>query len=259
MKEWSGREIVFPKSMHFTALGTDTNYLPKSEYKIISYVDSIGCTSCKLRLAQWEKLIIQLDSIGNSSVLFFLHPKDQNELNYILKRDNFTHPLCIDRNDSLNKLNHFPSEMAFQTFLLDKDNKVIAIGNPIHNPSVKNLYLKIICGEKVEYGPESQVIKTKVDIDKISIYLGRFDWQEEQKATFVLNNSGDKPLVIEYVNTSCGCTSVDYSKEPVQPGKNIQLNVTYKADHPEHFNKTITVYCNAESSPIKLAISGDAN
>lgn len=59
-------------------------------------------------------------------------------------------------------------------------------------------------------------------------------------------------------DTSCGCTTVSYSQEPVQPGKEIKLDITYKADHPEHFSKTITVYCNTESSPIRLTISGDA-
>ncbi|WP_373726842.1 DUF1573 domain-containing protein, partial [Bacteroides heparinolyticus] len=34
--------------------------------------------------------------------------------------------------------------------------------------------------------------------------------------------------------------------------------VSYKAEHPEHFNKTITVYCNAEISPLVLQINGDA-
>jgi hypothetical protein len=36
------------------------------------------------------------------------------------------------------------------------------------------------------------------------------------------------------------------------------LEVTYKAEHPEHFNKTITVYCNIESSPLVLKIMRDA-
>ncbi|WP_373758627.1 DUF1573 domain-containing protein, partial [Bacteroides heparinolyticus] len=53
-------------------------------------------------------------------------------------------------------------------------------------------------------------------------------------------------------------TTVTYSKEPVQPGKEIVLEVSYKAEHPEHFNKTITVYCNAEISPLVLQINGDA-
>ncbi|MEL5893774.1 DUF1573 domain-containing protein [Bacteroides sp. GD17] len=73
-----------------------------------------------------------------------------------------------------------------------------------------------------------------------------------------MKNIGNKPLVIEDMNTSCGCTAVEYSKEPALPGKEIALNVTYKADHPEHFNKTITVYCNADTSPIVLKISGNA-
>ena len=97
-----------------------------------------------------------------------------------------------------------------------------------------------------------------MDASNISVSLGRFDWQEEQKATFILKNVGDKPLVIQDVATSCGCTTVAYSKEPALPGKEIDLEVVYKAEHPEHFDKTITVYCNTENSPLVLKISGDA-
>ncbi len=148
--------------------------------------------------------------------------------------------------------------MAFQTFLLDKDNKVLAIGNPIHNPKVKELYLKIIRGEQIEQENASKQIITKVGIDRTSVSLGNFNWQEEQKATFTLKNTGDKLLVIQDVATSCGCTTVSYSKEPIQPGKETTLEVAYKADRPEHFAKTITVYCNVEHSPLTLKISGDA-
>lgn len=97
-----------------------------------------------------------------------------------------------------------------------------------------------------------------MSIDKTSVLLGNFDWQKEQMTTFVLKNTGDKLLVIEDVNTSCGGTAVNYSREPVQPGEELSLYVTYKVGHPEHFNKTITVYCNAETSPLVLKISGDA-
>ena len=258
VKEWNNKEIVYPNTMRFTILDVDTNFSSSSEYRVVTYVDSAGCTNCKLRLEQWKKFINQLDTIGNVPVLFFLHPKNRKELNYILKRDHFTYPICIDENDSLNKLNHFPSDMMFQTFLLDKDNKVVAIGNPVHNPKVKELYLKIIQGEKVEQDKGTEVINTKVTIDKTSISLGRFNWQKEQKVTFTLKNTGNKPLVVQDVNTSCGCTSVSYSKEPVQPSGELKLEVTYKAEHPEHFNKTLTVYCNTESSPLILKIMGDA-
>lgn len=147
--------------------------------------------------------------------------------------------------------------MAFQTFLLDRDNKVVAIGNPIHNPQIKELYLNIIQGKSL-VSNKRKVVRTEVDIKGKSIFLGKFDWQQEQKAVFTLKNTGTNPLVVEDVSTSCGCTSVEYSQEPVRPGYSVSLYVTYKADHPEHFDKTITVYCNAESSPVVLRITGDA-
>ena len=96
------------------------------------------------------------------------------------------------------------------------------------------------------------------NVEHKNISLGRFNWQKEQQVKLTLKNTGDNLLMIENVSTSCGCTSVSYSKEPVRSGNSVSLNVSYKADHPEHFNKTITVYCNAESSPILLRIAGDA-
>lgn len=65
-------------------------------------------------------------------------------------------------------------------------------------------------------------------------------------------------VLIQDVVTSCGCTSVTYPREPVKPDGKLVLEVIYKAEYPEHFNETITVYCNAESSPIQLEINGDA-
>ncbi len=247
--------------MRFTSLMQDSSdfFFSESHFRIVSYVDSLGCISCKLRLLEWKNLMQELDSLFGKkvSVLFFMHPKIKKPLVQTLKRENFTYPICIDEEDSLNKLNHFPTDMAFQTFLLDKDNKVLAIGNPVHNPKVKELYLKIIRGDDV-FSSEQQAVKTEIVFDKTSFSFGKFDWREEQKITFTLKNIGDKPLVVEGVSTSCGCTTVDYPKEPAQPGKSLVLVVTYKAEQPEHFNKTITVYCNAETSPVKLTISGNA-
>ena len=262
LKAWSGKEILFPTNPVFTVQDRDTIDLSMLEkYKILTYVDSIGCISCKLQLGKWKTFMEEVDSLGMNSVrfLFFFSPEKRRDLLITLKSERFTYPICIDKENRLNELNHFPvSDMNFHTFLLDKDNKVLAIGNPIHNPKVKELYLKIIKGEKIERRDESKVIKTEVDASNISVSLGRFDWQEEQKATFILKNVGDKPLVIQDVATSCGCTTVAYSKEPALPGKEIALEVVYKAEHPEHFDKTITVYCNAETSPLVLKISGDA-
>ncbi len=261
VQAWDGKMIQFPLNPVFTILDEDTiDYDIHVGYKILTYVDSTGCTSCKLRLPEWKRFMSVVDSVTSRSVqfLFFLNTKDRRDIRHTLRTDHFHHPICIDVEDSLNRLNNFPKDMAFQTFLLDKTNKIIAIGNPVLNPKVKELYLKVLQGEEVEYKKNIKVIKTKVGIGQMAVSLGSFDWKKEQKATFILKNTGNHPLVIEHVNTSCGCTTVDYPEEPVRPRDSISLQVTYKADHPEHFNKTIIVYCNAESSPLRLKISGTA-
>ena len=263
--EWIGKEILFPGNAKFSTGGNENGKNIQScdsPYKIVSYVDPKGCTSCHLRLPAWK---IFMDDLHNTfpfqvSVMLFFYPEQgkMDEIQFILKRDDFDYPVCIDVNDSLNKLNHFPSEMEFQTFLLDKDNKVLAIGNPVLNPAVKELYLKIIQGKPLRDESEDKQVVTTVSLESTVLSMGDFAWQEEQQGTFRLKNTGEKPLVIQDVVTSCGCLTVDYPQEPVMPGKEAVIGVTYKADSPGYFNKAVTVYCNAENSPIKLRVSGNA-
>ena len=152
VNEWNGKEIKFPAHSVFTIQGKDTVDFPYkgADYKVVTYVDSAGCTSCKLQLPRWKELVAEVDSLTDGRVpfLFYFHPKDMKELRYLTRRDDFTYPVCFDERDELNRLNQFPTDMTFQTFLLDKDNKVVAMGNPVLNPKIKDLYLGIIKGEK---------------------------------------------------------------------------------------------------------------
>ena len=154
VEEWQGKEVRFPETPVFTRQLSDTvDYrIPETEYKVLVYVDSIGCTSCKLQLPKWKEFITYVDSVSGGQVpfLFFFQSKDNKELRYILKRDNFRLPVCVDSQNEFGKLNRFPSEQMFQTFLLDKDNRVKVIGNPIHNLSVKELYLKEIANTRFD-------------------------------------------------------------------------------------------------------------
>ena len=261
VEEWINREIKFDNGYIFTRLGKDSVYnsIPTSKYKILVYTGSTGCIGCNLRLSQWTEWMTQIDSMSNNKVsfLFFIHPKDLRDLLLLLCSQNFDVPVCIDRNDSLNKLNHFPANAMLHTFLLDEHNKVLAIGNPMHNPKIKELYMNIIF-DKQKISEAEDKKQTKVMIDKWCIDLGAFDWKKQKSCEFILTNIGKELLVVDNVVTSCGCTTVEYSKVPVQPEKNLILKVNYMAERPEYFNKTITVYCNAEDSPFHLKISGNA-
>lgn len=101
-------------------------------------------------------------------------------------------------------------------------------------------------------------LQTDIRFEQESVDMGTFDWEQEQVVYFVLLNTGKEYLVINDVTTSCGCITVEYPQEPIRPGRKINLKVKYKADYPEHFNKTLRVHCNAKSSPFQLKISGNA-
>jgi len=109
-------------------------------------VDSSGCTECRLQLIGWENCITEVDSLfaNKVSFLFFFHPKDSTELEFLLKLNNFDYHVFIDKENEIMRLNNFPSQPEYQCYLLDKDYKVIAIGNPVYNSKIWDLYKQLI-------------------------------------------------------------------------------------------------------------------
>ena len=259
VKEWEGKEILVPTHSVFTIQGKDTvdfDFMD-AEYKVVIYIDSVGCTDCKLQLPRWKELMVEVDSLTGGSVpfLFYFHPKDLRELRFLTRRDAFAFPVCFDEKDEFNRLNHFPSEMMFQTFLLDKGNKVIALGNPVLSPKVKELYLNLIGGN--EYTASHDKLTT-ISFDATKVDFGSFPQEEKQEKSFILTNTGKGLLVIQDIITSCGCTKVEYSKEPVRPGGKMEVKVIYEAEELGYFNKRIAIFCNVAKSPFRLTLEGNA-
>ena len=259
VNEWQGKEIKFPDNLIFTCYLTDTTdfQIPQSEYKVLVYVDSIGCTSCKLQLHKWKELIEYTDSVtqGKIPFLFFFHPKDYKEIRYLLKRDGFDRPTCIDMDDRLNKLNKFPADMTFQTFLLDKDNKVAILGNPVHNIAVKELYLKQITGKD---NPNKNIPRTTAESIETEINFGTFEISEIKETIIEVKNTGDNPLVIVDVSTTCGCTAATYDKQPAKPGESLRVGIKMTPKDTGFFDEVITVkYNSMNNQPVKVKIKGN--
>lgn len=260
LNQWHGKEIQFPSVPKFAVYGEDTVEMGISSgnYKIVHYLDSTGCTTCKMDLDRWKTFIGYMDSVSQSSVscLIYIHATRKREVKIALKEGRFDYPVCLDTNNEFNRLNGLPLNPVFQTLLLDKDNKVVAMGDPVKNPRVKELYLNIISGKETH--AEMKESRTTAKLSHATIDLGTFFWEEQQDTTVTLQNTGKLPLVIHDIATSCGCTVADYDKRPASPGQGIQIRISYNAEHPERFNKTVVVYCNAERSPLVLRVIGDA-
>lgn len=146
MKEWQGKKIQIPKDLVFTKYAVDTvvyNYSAKS-FRTFIYVDSLDCLNCKLQLSKWKKLIPVLDSVTNQnmSYLFILDMRNISRMEEILRENRFEYPVVIDTRGNLNRLNRFPTDTRFQTFLLDKENRVLIIGNPVYKEAIRDIYIK---------------------------------------------------------------------------------------------------------------------
>jgi Protein of unknown function (DUF1573) len=75
---------------------------------------------------------------------------------------------------------------------------------------------------------------------------------------FKFKNTGNTILIISKVETSCGCTATEFSKEPVKPNEESSIKVSYDSNgRPGSFQKTIIVVANTEPSESKLLIIGD--
>jgi hypothetical protein len=255
VKEWNNKEIRFPENSVFTRYVTDTvpYRISKTDYKVVVFVDSVGCISCKLQLPRWKEFMHEVDSLsdGNVPFVFFFQTKDVRELRYILRRDNFSHPVCIDTEDSFYKLNRFPGEMMFQTFLVNSENRVKVIGNPIHNLSVKDLYLKEIAGIEVVSLPV-----TTIEADSAEYHYGVVGENMTVSRKIILKNTGNEVFRIKGTTTSCECMTAEYDWDEIPPGGKAAMTVEYKAEEPGDFWRTITIYGNIPEKSFTLDFWG---
>lgn len=78
------------------------------------------------------------------------------------------------------------------------------------------------------------------------------------KYRFVFTNTGSEPLIIQDVKPSCGCTSSDWTRNPVAPGEQGFVSADYNPkNRPGKFSKTIRITTNAEPPTTILRISGE--
>jgi len=87
--------------------------------------------------------------------------------------------------------------------------------------------------------------------------FGEVDEGPKVTHEFAFKNTGKEPLVLSNVKASCGCTTPAWPKEPILPGQDGKILVTYNTQgRPGSFTKTITVTSNAAENVTILTIKG---
>lgn len=95
-----------------------------------------------------------------------------------------------------------------------------------------------------------------ISLPSDTINCGQVVFKHPVKAEFKMKNSGDKPLLISDVKTSCGCTTVSYPKDAIAPGKTFSVSAVYDAKQLGHFQKEVGIYSNTSDEPLLLTLKG---
>lgn len=97
-----------------------------------------------------------------------------------------------------------------------------------------------------------------ISFDTDTIDYGEITKGSDGVRTFTFENTGDAPLEIQGVRSSCGCTIPKKPEAPIAPGEKGEITVRYDTNRVGVFRKTITVNTNVSSnSIIALKIKGN--
>lgn len=108
--------------------------------------------------------------------------------------------------------------------------------------------------------PQAQPINdpTVMTFAEMKHDFGTINQNTENEHVFKFTNEGDKPLIIETANGSCGCTVPEFPKEPIAPGASSEIRVMYKPGKQKGLqNKTVTVIANTNPRETRLNISAN--
>ena len=96
----------------------------------------------------------------------------------------------------------------------------------------------------------------KIEFKNETIDYGEIAKGSDGVRVFEFTNTGDAPLVISDVKSSCGCTIPKKPEAPILPGKTGEIQVKYDTNRVGPIRKAITVTSNAETPTKVLKIKG---
>ncbi|MDR0941834.1 MAG: DUF1573 domain-containing protein [Bacteroidales bacterium] len=94
--------------------------------------------------------------------------------------------------------------------------------------------------------------------DSLVIDYGVIQKGSSGETVFRFKNVGKEPIILTDVSAACGCTTPDWTKDPILPKKTGEIRVKYDTNRMGYFNKTISIKSNKNpDTPIVLTIKGE--
>lgn len=134
-------EIIYPDSLKHIE--------PEiKDYKLVIYSDTTNCSMCFVNsLKEWNDMLCLQKEYQNLSLIFIMQGrKNMLELHRkVLNESTLQYPIYLDVENIFQETNpHIPKNKLIHTFLLDKENNVIVVGNPLTNDRIKSMMIDVL-------------------------------------------------------------------------------------------------------------------
>ena len=109
----------------------------------------------------------------------------------------------------------------------------------------------------ISFALNAQEKVAKIEFKTDVIDYGTIEKGADGVRTFEFTNTGDAPLIITKVSSSCGCTVPKKPDAPIMPGETGEIQVKYDTNRVMPIRKTITVISNSDTPTVALKIKGE--
>lgn len=126
----------------------------QAELKLVVYTDSVACSQCTFKqLYLWKDFVELENKYNDKFYIFFIIQSGSNTTKDLTSNFHYTglnHPIYIDSTNVFIKSNpHIPSEEIYHVFLLNENDSIILVGNPVFNAKIEDMLIKQV-GESLK-------------------------------------------------------------------------------------------------------------
>ncbi len=117
--------------------------------------------------------------------------------------------------------------------------------------------LLILFAGLLAFTVRAQEKTAKIEFKSETVDYGEIDKGSDGVRVFEFTNTGEAPLIISKVSSSCGCTIPKKPEAPILPGATGEIQVKYDTNRVGPIRKAITVISNADTPTKVLKIKGE--
>ena len=253
LTEYVGQELMLPGdsicSLFNRSYGVD---FLDADYLIVSYIDTKGCTPCRLHLPYWKELSDRLDALSNAyaTTVLIIRPDTLEKVTEFIQNANYNYPVIIDTLGRFSEMNRLPDFQSLHTFLIDNRHAIKGLGNPIENRAIDRIYMKIISGGQFE-----TINKSPLIIENNTVDMGTIPPGANREFIFWVKNQSNDTMTISNVMTPCDCINVSVSD--IMPASKGTVKISFQASETnEVFHHPIVVRYNDVTEPIIIHLYG---